>query len=54
VLIGAKESEVAPEELFGTKSLHEAYYSTSILGPHLLDACILGVIWYFVHSFDDL
>ena len=23
-------------------------------GPHLLDACIVGVTWYFVHSFNDI
>ena len=27
-MVGAKEIEVPLEEFFGTKSLHEAYYST--------------------------
>ena len=31
------------DELFGTFSLQEAYNSTPTPGPHLLDACILGV-----------
>jgi len=28
LVVGAKEIEVPLEEFFGTKSLHEAYYST--------------------------
>ena len=53
-MVGAKEIEVPLEELFGTKSLHEAYYFTPTPAPHLLDACRLWVIWYFVHLFNDL
>ena len=49
LVVGAKEIEVPLEELFRTKSLHEVYYSTPTSGPHLL-----GVICYFVHSFNDL
>ena len=44
LVVGAKEIEVPLEEFFGTKSLHEAYYSTPIPGTHLLNACRLKVI----------
>ena len=54
LVLGTKTREDPLEELFETFSLYEAYYSTPTLSPHLLDACILGVIWYFVHSFNDL
>ena len=46
--------EVPLEEFFVTFSLHEANNFTPTLGLHLLDACILGVTLYFVHSFNDI
>ena len=36
LVVGAKEIEVPLEELFGTKSLHEAYYFTPYSGSSSL------------------